>query len=493
MRSNGLVPLVKATTVDRDNRTDMLMDRRSRYLYTVIHAPRVAMALAAACTVAWYAATAGWDPARGLLVLGLLTYPFLLRGLLQRPFAARVPMLALVPDWVAAGLCIIATGASPTIGLAFGLAVVMPAVVLGGLLWGTAAFSIVAGITLLGRDVSTLAAADHQVELIGQFALVACLSVVAIAIYEHQQGVIQRVSRARQRADNATTLATRLSRYVAPTVFAAIRTSSLDDSLTTDARELTVFFADIEGFTELTERLPAGVVTQLLNDYLDIVSAMADKHGGIVDKFMGDGVLIFFDDTRGRGTAGEAAACACMALEMRDELALLREVWRAEGMGIDLRVRMGVHTGLCRIGNFGSAARMDYTVIGTPVNIASRLEGAATSDQILVSDTTHTLIADSVSASALGTMQLKGIRTPVHVHALLGQATGVAPEGHPVLPRGADAEPEQGIPAPADAGSVAPLRPPEVPLPPRRAGRHRHGPVTMRTAQINPGSQTCVV
>ena len=107
--------------------------------------------------------------------------------------------------------------------------------------------------------------------------------------------MLQRVHRARDRADNAVSLANRLSRYVAPTVFAAIRPNRLDNLATTSI-ELKVFFSDIEGFTELTERLPVGLVTRLLNEHLDLVNAMADKHGGTVDKFMGDGVLIFFDD-----------------------------------------------------------------------------------------------------------------------------------------------------------------------------------------------------
>ena len=82
-----------------------------------------------------------------------------------------------------------------------------------------------------------------------------------------------------------------------------------------------------------TQTLDPEELVPLLNEYLDLVNAMADKHGGIADKFMGDGVLIFFDDTRHRGTSGEARACIRMAIEMREELALLRDVWRNEEQG----------------------------------------------------------------------------------------------------------------------------------------------------------------
>ena len=305
--------------------------------------------------------------------------------------------------------------------------------------------------------------------------------------------MLQRVHRARDRADNAVSLASRLSRYVAPTVFTAIRTSRLDN-LATTSRELTVFFSDIEGFTELTERLPVGLVTRLLNEHLDLVNAMADKHGGTVDKFMGDGVLIFFDDIRHRGTSGEARACIRMAIEMREELALLRDVWRNEGTGVDLHVRMGIHTGVCRVGNFGSPARMDYTVIGAPVNLASRLEGAARSDQILISAATRTHLGRSVHVTTRGKLTLKGIRHPVAAFAVIGPADrellDSRPREKPVVHTAAAAEPlthesrdhigTSNRPAPQAAPPAAPNEP-QGPLrvrsrrPPGRAPRRGPG------------------
>lgn len=465
-------------------------DRRSRYLMQVVHKPRVALALTAACSIAWFASLSGWTVPRAALLTALCVYPLVLRALNELPPLRRAPLLGLVPDWIAAGLCVACTGLSVSWGLTFTLAVVMPAIVLGGLLWGSVALCTVASIALVGWNPGP--PPGPSLETLGQLALVGCLAVVSIAIYEHQQGVLQRVHRARDRADSAVSLANRLSRYVAPTVFAAIRTSPFDNNLSATNRELTVFFSDIEGFTEMTERLPVGLVTRLLNEYLDLVNAMADKHGGVVDKFMGDGVLIFFDDSRRRGTSGEARACICMAIEMREELALLRDIWRNEGTGVDLHVRMGIHTGICRVGNFGSPARMDYTVIGAPVNLASRLEGAARSDQILISAATRAHLGRSVHLTTQGMLSLKGIRHPVAVFEVIGTADKDTRESESQEREAAEYaeaanphvvhEPRRQIDAQAPAGPEQstptlpqPLPPVRPKRPPRRAPRRRPG------------------
>ena len=409
-------------------------DRRARYLHGIVHKPRIALVLTGACVIAWYSALSEWTISAVLLVLALIAYPHVLGRLMHVLPISRVPLAGLTPDWIAAGCAVATTGFAPALVLAFSMTAVIPAVMLGGLLWGTAALCKLVGTALIAWHPPPQPTGP-AFETLGQLALIGCLSVVTIAIYEHQQGVIQRVRRARDRADSAVSVLNRLSRYVAPTVFAAIRTSRLDNSLTAASRELTVFFSDIEGFTEMTERLPVGLATRLLNEYLDVVNAMAEKHGGIVDKFMGDGVLIFFDDDRHRGTGAEACACVRMAIEMREEVALLRDVWRAEGTGADLHVRMGIHTGICRVGNFGSAARMDYTVIGAPVNLASRLESAADSDQILISAATKVHVAEWADVRARGRLSLKGIRDPVAVFAVLG-ARPDGPRHGGTLPHG---------------------------------------------------------
>ena len=96
-------------------------------------------------------------------------------------------------------------------------------------------------------------------------------------------------------------------------------------------------------------------------------SKIAIRWGGTIDKFIGDAILVFFGDPESRGNKEDAMACVSMALEMLEKLELLREAWRERGLARSLNARMGVHSGVCTVGNFGSEDRLDYTVIGLEV------------------------------------------------------------------------------------------------------------------------------
>ena len=107
------------------------------------------------------------------------------------------------------------------------------------------------------------------------------------------------------------------------------------------------------------------------------MSNIALDHGGTIDKFVGDAMLIFFGDRRDAGEAEDAKACLRMAADMQRRLAELNVKWRSEGIEQPFRVRMGINTGYCNVGNFGSADRMDYTIIGAEANLAARLQSIA--------------------------------------------------------------------------------------------------------------------
>src|SRR6185295_102882 len=157
-------------------------------------------------------------------------------------------------------------------------------------------------------------------------------------------------------------------------------------------KELTVFFSDIAGFTETTDRLESEDLTRLLNHYLTEMSQIALSYGATVDKYVGDAIVIFFGDPETRGVKEDALACVKMAIAMRQKMAELQDTWRDSGIANPLRCRIGINTGFCTVGNFGSEDRMDYTIIGSGVNLASRLESASAPGEILLSYETYAAV-----------------------------------------------------------------------------------------------------
>merc|ERR1712000_315322 len=169
----------------------------------------------------------------------------------------------------------------------------------------------------------------------------------------------------------------RVSKYVAPQVWESIFSGRRQAKLEPQRKKLVIFFSDIVGFSSLSEQIEAESFTDLLNQYLTEMSRIALKYGGTIDKFIGDGIMIFFGDPKSKGTKRDALACVSMAIEMRRHMLKLRKQWAEHGMTAPLQIRMGINTGYCTVGNFGTESRMDYTIIGKEVNLASRLESEA--------------------------------------------------------------------------------------------------------------------
>ena len=147
--------------------------------------------------------------------------------------------------------------------------------------------------------------------------------------------------------------------------------------MTTERKKLTIFFSDIKDFTATTERLQPEELTALLNEYLTEMTAIAQKHGGTVDKYIGDAILVFFGDPETKGVREDAQACVRMAIEMQKRLGQLNARWRRAGIERPFQARIGINTGYCNVGNFGSDDRMDYTIIGAEANLAARLQSVA--------------------------------------------------------------------------------------------------------------------
>ena len=227
-------------------------------------------------------------------------------------------------------------------------------------------------------------------------------------------------------------LSSKLGKYLSPQVYNSIFTGEKQVRVETYRKHLTVFFSDIKGFTELTDSLEPEMLAGILNNYLHEMSEIAYKYGGTVDKFIGDGILIFFGDPTTQGQKEDALACMLMALEMRQRMEQLRRYWRTQGLNKELHIRMGINSGYCTVGNFGSENRMEYTVIGGQVNLASRLETLADPNEILISEHTYMLVQDKVECSSKGQVEVKGIARPIPIFVVDEDQKQIAEESREV-------------------------------------------------------------
>ena len=209
-----------------------------------------------------------------------------------------------------------------------------------------------------------------------------------------------------------------LSKYLSPTLRVAIL-SGKDVKLETNRKKLTIFFSDIKGFSELAEEMEADALTSLLNNYLTEMSDIALKYGGTIDKFIGDAIMVFFGDPTSQGTKEDCLAAVSMAIAMKKHMKELQQRWINQGILKPLEIRMGINTGFCTVGNFGTENRLDYTLLGTEVNLASRLESAAEPGEILISHETYSLVKDLIMCLDRGEIPLKGYQLPVRAYSAI--------------------------------------------------------------------------
>ncbi|TIH12959.1 adenylate/guanylate cyclase domain-containing protein [Marinifilum sp. JC120] len=225
-------------------------------------------------------------------------------------------------------------------------------------------------------------------------------------------------------------LSVKLSKYLSPQVYESIFSGAQDASLTTKRKKLTVFFSDIKDFTRTTEDLQPEDLTSLLNMYFTEMSFIALKHGATIDKFIGDAMLMFFGDPKSRGVEEDARCCLRMAVEMQRRMVNLKKIWLEQGYDKPFQMRIGINTGYCNVGNFGSEDRMDYTIIGGEVNLAARLESNCDPGGVLMSYETYALVKDLVETEEREPIRVKGIRREVKPFSVLNVNDGSGVEGN---------------------------------------------------------------
>jgi len=227
-------------------------------------------------------------------------------------------------------------------------------------------------------------------------------------------------------------LSKKLSKYLSPQVYSSIFSGSKEVKIVASRKKLTIFFSDIADFTATTDDLESEELTTLLNHYLTDMSEIALAHGATIDKYIGDAILAFFGDPETRGVKEDAMACVNMAIAMQRRMQELQAEWRDRGLQKPFQLRIGVNTGYCTVGNFGSEDRMDYTIIGSEVNLASRLQSHAELGGILLSHETYSLVKDHIIAEERTAIQAKGIIKPVRNYAVIAPVDDLIAEGRAI-------------------------------------------------------------
>lgn len=359
------------------------------------------------------------------LVAGALTWPHIAHMVTRRTFLRHSPRIRqkmLIVDCVIGGGFIGCIGlvAIPSVSVA--LMLMFSGLIIGGIrqwLFGTLfmAAAIAAAAAMVGPAENLQSPLLTSVLSLLATGLYICVT----AFYSHQQAraLMLAKTQIQIQREQSIALSHKLSKYLSPQVWQSIFTGERDVRLETQRKKLAVFFSDIKGFTELSEEMEPEALTEILNHYFNEMSEVALRYGGTIDKFVGDSIMVFFGDPTSRGQREDAFACVSMAIDMRKHMKIMRQKWRSQGIKTPLEIRMGISTGYTTVGNFGAENRMDYTIIGKEVNLASRLESLAEPGEILISYETFSLIKDRIMCRDKGEITVKGFGKPVPIYEVV--------------------------------------------------------------------------
>ena len=208
----------------------------------------------------------------------------------------------------------------------------------------------------------------------------------------------------------------RLKRYLSPQIAETVLETEDENLFKSHRREITVVFLDLRGFTAFSDSAEPEEVMELLRSYHAEMGRLIFKYGGTLERFAGDGIMVFFNDPIPCEDHTEKAVR--MALEMCDQVKELRTGWVKKGYDLDLGV--GIAAAYATLGNIGFEGRMDYGAVGNVTNLAARLCGEAKGGQILTNQKTLSKIEDSVTVEQLEELNLKGFLRPVAAFNIMG-------------------------------------------------------------------------
>ncbi|OCP35603.1 adenylate/guanylate cyclase domain-containing protein [Ensifer sp. LC163] len=273
-------------------------------------------------------------------------------------------------------------------------------------------------------DASALEFGEEEVELLRRFGQLASIALENARLHTATDAAKRQAEDASKRVgeQNRTleSLSSKLSKYLSPQVYASIFSGKQSVEISSKRKKLTIFFSDIADFTATTDKLESEELTELLNHYLTEMAKIALEHGATIDKYIGDAVLAFFGDPESKGTKQDALACVRMAIAMQRRMHELQADWADAGYKLPFHLRIGINTGYCTVGNFGSEDRMDYTIIGGEVNLASRLQAHAELGGILLAQETYALVKDEIAVEELPPQTIKGFSQLIQSYRVLG-------------------------------------------------------------------------
>jgi adenylate cyclase len=264
----------------------------------------------------------------------------------------------------------------------------------------------------IARPLGTIAT---DLERVGQFQLSATPA---------PRSFIQEIGVVSDAVDRMKASLRSFGRYVPTELVRELLARGEEARLGGETRTLTIFFSDIENFTHLSEALPPAVVVQHLADYLDWMTATIRAHAGIVNQFVGDGIMAFWNAPQ--PVADHAAQACRAALHAQQGLRTLQAQWAAAGTPV-FRTRIGLHTGEALVGNVGTRERFTYTAMGDTTNLASRLEGLNKQygTQILASEAVRAAAGPDFEWRRLDRVAVVGRREETVVYELLGERDAV--------------------------------------------------------------------
>ncbi len=227
-------------------------------------------------------------------------------------------------------------------------------------------------------------------------------------------GMLAMVDRQREALDRSHEV---IRRYVPAQVAAAVLEHG-DTATRLERRKITVFFSDIVGFTETTERMEPEDLALVLGEYFSEMAAIAGRYDGTIDELVGDAVLIFFGAPTATTDRDHALRAVRMAVEMQEAVGGLNRRWEEAGIDVEFRIRMGINTGVVAVGNVGSGARQKYAAIGRAVNLAARIQTECPPGRVLMTRATWLLVRDEVNCEEHGEVELKGIGRTTPLYAI---------------------------------------------------------------------------
>ena len=210
-----------------------------------------------------------------------------------------------------------------------------------------------------------------------------------------------------------------ISKYIDPNVAEKIFEGKFTAELSHRRTKLTMFFSDIQDFTQFTDASDPEDVAKLLNEYLGEMAQIVRTWGGTIPQFTGDSIYAIFGAPDSKGERKDALSCVRMAVEMQGRMKTLREKWWNRGIQLPFEIRCGIHTGMANVGNYGSEGFMEYSAIGLNTNLASRLEQVCKPGEIYLSHATWALVKDEIPCEEVGTIEVKGFHYPIQTYRVL--------------------------------------------------------------------------